>query len=293
MIGPIVHLGRAASIDRALFLSLIPILTASVAVGGLGLYVKRKNFRFKSIVTYAALGISLLGIAFVTQNVIYYKYCCNPESELFGHVYYDAHPKQPEIALTYDDGPSKYKTTLRLLDLLNKNHAKATFFMIGKQADSYPSEAQEVYKQGFEVGNHTFDHAQLAVLRYATIKQEIEKTDGVFAKLGIKTNGLIRPPYGLHFIPLAIYASRHDRKIITWSLASNDWKLNDPQKIADRVISNARPGSIVLMHDTTFDFSKKRSPTLGATAIILKTLSKKGYKFVTVSQLLNDSEVKR
>ncbi|WP_226371297.1 polysaccharide deacetylase family protein [Virgibacillus alimentarius] len=191
-------------------------------------------------------------------------------------------PDGKYIALTFDDGPSE-KVTPGVLKTLEKYDAKATFFMLGSQADHYPELAYEVASAGHEIGNHSRGHPVLPNLNKEGIKDELDYTHEKLKEVTGVSPGLIRPPYGAFNSDVVEYAIDHNTQIAMWSIDSLDWKSRDAKSIEKIVLNEATPNAIVLMHDI-------HSSTADALPKILKKLKEEGYEFVTVSQLLKLKE---
>jgi len=188
----------------------------------------------------------------------------------------------PYIAMTFDDGPSGGSTnnTNRLLDLAAKKHIKLTFFLIGENAARYPQLVQRELAEGHQVGNHSYTHPDLAKMNDDAIRAEIQKTqDAIINASGYKPI-LMRPPYGALTARQRIWVA-HDFgfKIILWDVDPLDWKRPGGAVVAQRIIAGTHPGSIILSHDI-------HSGTVDAMPQVFDTLLAKGYKFVTVSELL-------
>lgn len=181
------------------------------------------------------------------------------------------------IALTFDDGPNPPYTG-KVLRILKEHNAKATFFMLGAELAASPSLGRQVRDAGHAIGNHSWSHP----IRPKDPVGEVSRTDDELrAVLNIDTT-LFRPPYGNLTNGLAKAAEARNEAIVIWSVDTNDWKRPGAKRIASRVIRGAKPGRIVLMHDGGGD----RSQTVAALPVILDTLGKKGYRFVTVPELL-------
>ena len=185
----------------------------------------------------------------------------------------------PYIAMTFDDGPSP-ETTPRLLDLLKERNIKATFFMIGQNAERNPNIVKRILAEGHEIGNHSWTHPQLSKLSDERVTDEITKTqDAIKAACGY-TPVILRPPYG------AITARQKEwiekqfgLSVIIWSVDPFDWKRPGASVIEQRILAGARPGAIILSHDI-------HKQTVDAMPSTLDALAAKGFKFVTVSQLI-------
>lgn len=184
------------------------------------------------------------------------------------------------IALTFDDGPSTH--TSRLLTTLAKHEARATFFTVGQEVDRLPAIVAKEAEAGHEVGNHTYTHPDLTKLTSEKRKKELDRTDQSIKKASGSTPTLMRPPFG------ALNAEvRKESKypLILWSIDTLDWKFRDSKRVAKVVTDEAKPGDIVLMHDL-------HATTVDAVPKILTNLEKKGFHFVTVSELFGDKKLK-
>ena len=184
------------------------------------------------------------------------------------------------IALTFDDGPWE-KSTSQVLDLLKKNNIKATFFVVGRQAERYPQLLKQTVADGHALGNHTWSH-QYHMFNRAAAAREIDKTaELVYKTTGVKTT-LFRPPGGYLNNGLAAYAHQKKYAVVMWSADSLDWRYRLPTALIDRVVREASAGGIVLMHDGGGD----RSKTVQALPEVIARLRQRGYKFVTVPELM-------
>jgi peptidoglycan/xylan/chitin deacetylase (PgdA/CDA1 family) len=191
-------------------------------------------------------------------------------------------PNGKYIALTFDDGPNP-KVTPLVLDLLKEYDAKATFYMIGSQAQFYPTIASRVAEEGHEVGNHTDNHPDLSSLGQAEIRKQIEEASKKIEEASGQLPATVRPPYGAMNEEVKKVAMAAGTPLILWSVDSLDWKVLHSSTVTETVLKNAVPGSIVLFHDI-------HKPTAEALPAILASLKKEGYEFITVSQLLSLQE---
>jgi peptidoglycan/xylan/chitin deacetylase (PgdA/CDA1 family) len=188
----------------------------------------------------------------------------------------------PYIAMTFDDGPSGGSTnnTNRLLDLAAKKHIKLTFFLIGENAARYPQLVQRELAEGHQVGNHSYTHPDLAKMSDDAVRSEIQKTQDAIINASGYRPVLMRPPYGAMTPRQRLWVSREfGVKIILWDVDPLDWKNPGVDVVASRIIAATRPGSIILSHDI-------HAHTVDAMPRVFDTLLAKGYKFVTVSELL-------
>jgi peptidoglycan-N-acetylglucosamine deacetylase len=190
------------------------------------------------------------------------------------------HVDGPYIAMTFDDGPSE-KLTPKLLELLAARHIKATFFVIGQNAADHPEIVKRALKEGHEIGNHSWSHPSFGKMSDESVRRELRKTeDAIVNACGVRPT-LMRPPYG------SITARQkrwiHDEfgyRIILWDVDPLDWKRPGAKVVTNRIVEETRNGSIVLSHDI-------HPGTIEAMPETLKELEAKGFKFVTVSELIS------
>jgi peptidoglycan-N-acetylglucosamine deacetylase len=193
--------------------------------------------------------------------------------------YTQAHVDQPYIAMTFDDGPSA-ENTPRLLEMLKQRNIKATFFLIGQNVASNPDIVRRILAEGHEVGNHSWTHPQLSKLSDDRVTAEITKTQDVIKDASGFTPTLLRPPYGAITTRQREWIeNKFGLNIILWSVDPFDWKRPGASVITQRILTQVRPGAIVLSHDI-------HKQTIDAMPMTLDGLIGKGYKFVTVSQLI-------
>ncbi len=180
----------------------------------------------------------------------------------------------PCVALTFDDGPES-DTTPMVLSALEHGQAVATFFVIGYKVAGHEPILARMQNDGYEIGNHTWNHANLTKLTAQQIKDELDQTNQALIKANIKPSHIFRPPYGA-VNKLVLNAGW---PAILWNTDPRDWSTDNPQADINDVIAHVRPGAIIVMHDT------KRS-TAAALPEIIKRLRQQDYRFVTISQLL-------
>jgi peptidoglycan/xylan/chitin deacetylase (PgdA/CDA1 family) len=189
------------------------------------------------------------------------------------------HVDGPFIALTFDDGPNATLTP-KLLDLLAARHLKATFFVVGQNAAEFPDILKRAAREGHEIANHSWSHPNLAKMSDEAVRRELQKTDDAIVAATGKRPTLLRPPYG------SITARQkkwiHDEfgyRIIIWDVDPLDWKRPGPSVVTARILKETTAGSIVLSHDI-------HPPTIEAMPATFDQLMKKGFKSVTVTELL-------
>ena len=201
--------------------------------------------------------------------------------QLFGKMITCVDSHEKVLALTYDDGPNPPYTD-SLLDILRKFDAKATFFTVGENVENNVGTARRMISEGHELGNHSYSHKRLVGTRLETIRSEIQKADDVLSGLGIRSNILFRAPYGLKRIRLPWELARRQKTNVLWNVDPKDYQSLNSEEIASFVISNVKPGSIVLFHDGGGD----RTQTVAATEIVIQQLQHEGYQFKTVTELM-------
>ncbi len=191
--------------------------------------------------------------------------------------------EEPVIALTFDDGPDP-KYTPAVLDLLKQYGARATFFVIGRNAEQYPGVLKRIAAEGHEIGNHTFSHRyNLPNLPEEQIVDQVQRAaDAVSEICGAQTR-VFRPPGGAYNPHLISAVRRLGYDIILWTWSTNPSDAYSPgvDRIVQRATQSALPGDIVLLHEGV-----NNGQTLKALPKILDILDKRGFKFVTVSRLL-------
>ena len=184
----------------------------------------------------------------------------------------------PYIAMSFDDGPSPTLTP-RLLDMLKQRGIKVTFFVIGQNVEHAPEVVAQAAAEGHEIGNHTWSHPALTKLSDARDQEEINKTSEAIFKATGKKPVLLRPPYGAMNPRVHRLVEQDGMKVILWSVDPNDWKRPGSAVVERRILAGAKPGAIILSHDI-------HPGTIEAMPSTLDALLAKGYKFVTVSELI-------
>src|SRR5947207_6164454 len=196
------------------------------------------------------------------------------------------HVDGPYIAMTFDDGPSATLTP-KLLDLLAAHHIKVTFFVIGENVAEHPEIVARAAHEGHEIGNHSWSHPNFAKMSDDAVRSQLRRTDEAIKNATGERPTLMRPPYGSvtarekHWI--------HDEfgyRVILWDVDPYDWKRPGPAVVRSRILKETQPGSIVLSHDI-------HPGTIEAMPSTLDALAAKGFKFVTVSELIRMAVLQR
>ena len=226
---------------------------------------------------FAAFGVALFTV-FFDQAVIVRR----------GTIY-RVPSEQKIVALTFDDGPSP-DWTPKILDALKEENIKATFFMLGKHVEEYPGVAARVAAEGHEIGNHTYDHHVLFYYKPEELDKEIRGAQAaIYKATGVATK---------YFRPPKAWLTKNEKKqiremgykTILWSLNSKDWVTFHDKQITSYILSNVQPGDIILFHDSGgvfFPEGGNRKQTVKTILRLAGKLREKGYRFVTISELLN------
>lgn len=178
------------------------------------------------------------------------------------------------VALTFDDGPSG-RFTRRLLEGLADRDAKATFFLCGYRLEQYPHLAEDIVAEGHEVGVHGYSHKSMCTMTPGSLAKEIHDTLPLMPTADIV---FLRPPGGLCDDRVQDAAEEFGLAILQWSVDPKDWATDDAQEITRRVLSQACDGDVILLHDLS-------DSSVDAALMIVDGLRKKGFRFVTASEL--------
>ncbi len=186
----------------------------------------------------------------------------------------------PCVAVTFDDGPSALYTP-RVLDIFKRHGAHATFFVQGQNANRHRGLLARMVAEGHEVASHTWSHINMRASSRDTIIRELDRTAAVIEQATGSRPKVMRPPYGAVNSSLVnmVYA-RYGTPAILWDVDTNDWRKPGVSAVIQRAVNNARPGSIILLHDI-------HASTIAAVEGIVTGLQARGFKLVTVSELIS------
>ena len=185
------------------------------------------------------------------------------------------------IALTFDDGPhSSY--TADILALLREYQIKATFFVIGQNADRHPELLCQEVKEGHEIGNHTYSHPKLKEQNAESFSIELEKAQTAIKRISGVDALLFRPPEGFCEGVISTVAKEKGYQMVLWSVDTEDWRGRSADAIEDSIMDHVKDGSIILCHD----YVVGQSHTAEALRRVIPQLLEAGYEFVTVSDLV-------
>jgi peptidoglycan/xylan/chitin deacetylase (PgdA/CDA1 family) len=183
------------------------------------------------------------------------------------------------VAMTFDDGPHPQNTP-RLLDMLKQRGTKATFFVVGQNAAEHPEILKRIVAEGHELANHSYTHPVLASKSEAALREELDKTHQAVLKSTGFSMKVMRPPYGALSEPQRRWThANFGYRIILWDVDPLDWKYRDAARVQSEILGHTKAGSIILSHDI-------HKSTVDAMPETLDALASKGFKFVTVSELL-------
>ncbi len=189
------------------------------------------------------------------------------------------HVDGPYVAMTFDDGPHGANTP-RLLEMLKQRKIHATFFLVGQCVAEYPDIVKKIVADGHEIANHSWSHPQLSAMSEAAVHDQLQKThDAIIAACGV-TPKIMRPPYGAFTARQRAWAQGEwGYKCILWDVDPLDWKVRNSEHVKTEILKQTVPGSIILSHDI-------HKTTVDAMPETLDALLAKGFKFVTVSELI-------
>jgi len=204
-----------------------------------------------------------------------------------GQIVWEIKTDEKVVALTFDDGPHR-KYTSQILDVLAKYNAKATFFIVGQNAEKNPEVISRMYNEGHELANHTFTHPLRT--NVSNLLKEIKQTDDTIQNITGTKPTLFRPVEGQYSDAMIEAIAKEGYKVVMWSwhLDTLDWKSPGTNRIVNTVLKGVKEGNIVLFHDG----GGNRHQTVKAMEKILAELESQGYRFVTVSELLDEQSEK-
>lgn len=186
---------------------------------------------------------------------------------------------RPKIALTFDDGPSD--ATMRVLDVLEKAHSLATFFVEGERVAEHEPKLKRMAAGGFQIGNHTWSHEYINEISKGKLRRIINSTNDAIREACGVTPSVMRPPGGFWSDAALAVLGEMGLSVVFWNVDPRDWKTKNAQSTIDHVLEKAEDGRIVLMHDVY-------EPTADAVEVIVPELVSRGYELVTVDELARD-----
>ena len=185
--------------------------------------------------------------------------------------------ERPMIALTFDDGPSRF--TDYILNLLEQHNARATFFVLGYRVEARRDTVLRAVNIGSEIAGHTWSHHSLSKLSCQAIAETIQATSAIIYEVTGVSPRFFRPPYGWLNDNVANISGELGYSVVNWTLDPMDWKYRDAQTIYDTIMNQVEEGAIILLHDI-------HPTTVAAMELVIPSLIAEGYQLVTVSELL-------
>lgn len=180
-----------------------------------------------------------------------------------------------KVAITFDDGPNPQYTEL-LLDGLRERNVRATFFLIGKQAEEYPDLVKKMDEDGHLIGNHTYSHVDLCKQSEEGVVEQVDRTNDIIEEITGKRPVYIRPPFGSWNRSLEEQTGMLE---IFWTVDPRDWECTDCSRVIERTLEDVKDGSILLFHDAS-------PSSVRAALAVVDILKERGYEFVTADELI-------
>ncbi len=240
--------------------------------------------------------VALLLAVLVVAVFEFYEVAESPGNQLFGKTLVSGPKGERVVALTYDDGPNPPYTD-QILEVLRQENVHATFFVVGRAVQAYPAVVRREVDGGNAVGNHTWSHGHLVLYGTDGLRRTLERTDrAIYAAAGVHSK-IMRPPFGGRDWLVLDEVRRLGYTPVMWSVPlANDWEYPPAKVIADRVLRYASDGAIIDLHDGNRGIvcarqlasgrTCDRSSDVEATRLIVEALKKRGYRFVTIPELL-------
>ncbi|WP_229263773.1 polysaccharide deacetylase family protein [Cohnella cholangitidis] len=198
---------------------------------------------------------------------------------------------ESDIALTFDDGPDPVYTP-QLLDLLKKHGAKATFFVVGENAEKYPDIIARIHEEGHILGIHNYVHHTNWLMRPSTVKRQIHRTSDLIKRITGSRPMYYRPPWGI--MNVFDYANLGHLQIVLWTSLFGDWRKRvGADKLYHRMKQKLKPGQVFLLHDCGITFGADRDApanTLSALGRILDDGRQLGYRFIGIDEMIAVTE---
>ncbi|WP_276351491.1 polysaccharide deacetylase family protein [Cohnella caldifontis] len=193
-------------------------------------------------------------------------------------------PRRRAVALTFDDGPDDLWTP-KVLDALARLKVPGTFFVVGQRCERVPKVLDRISRERHAIGNHSWNHANLSKLRAEAIRSQISRTNATIRRLTGKTPDMLRPPYGAISDAVVNEARSAGMKIILWNVDSLDWMQLNGEQVSANILSNVSPGSVILQHSAG-GTGQNLQGTVDALPDVVGSLRERGYRFLTVPELL-------
>ena len=210
-----------------------------------------------------------------------------PTGQWYGRTFTGLPRGNKQLALTYDDGPND-PHTLRLLEILARHNAHATFFLIGRYVQQRPDIVRELATAGHSIGNHTFTHPLLTLKSAAEIREELQSCRKAIHDAVGEHSSLFRPPFGGRRPAVLRIARELGLEPIMWNITGYDWSAPPAEQIERKIVSKIQGGNVILLHDGGHkQIGADRSQTVMATDHLLTRYKAEGYRFATVPEMMS------
>ena len=234
------------------------------------------------------MGYLLAGAAAAAIGAAGYE-SMSPTGQLYGRTFSGLPRGSKKIALTFDDGPNDPHTQ-KLLEVLAKHDARATFFLIGHYARKHPDIVRVIAQAGHAIGNHTFSHPNLIFVSALQTRLQLEECDHILSDILGYSPTLFRPPFGGRLPETLKIARRMRLQPVMWNVTGWDWKTFSADFVERRVSQQIRGGDVILLHDGShLSFGFDRAHTVIATDRLIHSHKASGYEFVTVPEMMGKS----
>jgi len=213
------------------------------------------------------------------EPTLYAGYIIESSDVIYEAIETEAPTRRPMIALTFDDGPSRF--TAQILDTLAQYDARATFFVLGERVTENPLTTRRIVREEHEILGHSWNHRDMSVQSRANISSAITRTSSVlYGVAGVRTQ-LFRPPYGAFNARVREVAAELGYALVMWTVDPQDWRLRNQcvDYLYNHIINNAYDGAIVVLHDVF-------ASTADAMELVIPRLIADGFELVTVTELL-------
>ncbi|HEY3375524.1 MAG TPA: polysaccharide deacetylase family protein [Candidatus Aquicultor sp.] len=202
-------------------------------------------------------------------------------------------PHENVIAITFDDGPNPIYTP-KILDVLKEKGVKATFFVVGCHVKKYPEVAKRIVDEGHDIGNHTYTHKDMVPSTRRMVLAQTRKTNHIIEQVTGANTKLFRPPRGIYSTAVRkVIVDEEGYNLILWTVSSVDWRGLSPQRILRRITRFARPGAILLFHDSGALVRREgasRENTVESLGLVIDHLHARGFEIIPISEMLRRLE---
>jgi peptidoglycan/xylan/chitin deacetylase (PgdA/CDA1 family) len=266
-------------------IAFIVTLTSLIIAGTLtALISKLANFHFNQIL----LSISI----FLVVEILLLYGTFQPRAPIFGRAFWRGAKNEHAISLTFDDGPNEPYTS-QILDILQKFKVKATFFVVGENAEVSPDTLRKEIEEGHEIGNHTYDHSLLPLKSPRYIRQQVKKTSHLIENAAHVQPRLLRIPHGWRNPWAKFIAKKEGLTLVSWTHGVWDTDHPGTELIAHRALKGLKNGCVFLFHDGRgIERDVDSSQLVEALPIIISEAKKRGFKFLTLSEMMKEAKIR-